>query len=132
MNIKTQHLIRINFILFMLVLAFVFYSCQNKKIPFNKIGWNEYADGVSCPPLRDLMLNDLLTNHKIIGLTYQQLLLKLGQADNNEFTKSGILRYQISAEYTWGDIVHIKALDFYFNADSVITSSKIIKFDVDL
>lgn len=74
----------------------------------------------------------ILTNHKLIGLTYRQIVSKIGNADNNEQTPSGIMRYEITTEYTSGDVVHIKALDFYYNRDSIITYWKIVNYDVDM
>ena len=107
-------------------------SCQDKHVPFNKTGWTESVDAKPCPPLREQMVDDLLSNHLIKGLTYRQIISKLGPSDNHENTKPDILRYEISNEYTNGDIVHITALDFNFTKDSVITSWDIVKFDVDL
>ena len=107
-------------------------GCQDKNIPFNTTGWNEDVDGEPCPPLRKLMVDDLLSNHQIKGLTYQQIVLKLGVPDNHEQTPPGLLRYEIIVDYTYGDIVHIKALDFYFAKDSIINTWKFVKFDIDM
>lgn len=107
-------------------------SCKDKNVSFNKVGWNIPCDGVPCPVLREKMLDDLLKNHKIVGLTYRQVISKLSNVDNHERTPIDIMRYEISAEYTMGDVVHIKALDLYFDKDSIITSWKIAKFDVDM
>ena len=118
--------------LFITLLIFFIVSCRNKGIPFNKTGWNEVVDAKPCSPLRELMIDDLLTNHRIKGLTYKQLVFKLGNPDNIEFTGSNLLRYEIKEDNGVGDIVHIEALDFYFAKDSIITSWRIVKYDVDM
>lgn len=128
MTVKDMKLV----LIISLIAFFSLLSCRSTDIPFNKAGWNEPCDGIPCPVLRDKMLNDLLNNHKLIGLTYQQIISKLGNVDNHEQTPSGIMRYEISTEYTMGDIVHIKALDLYYNKDSIVTSVKLVNYDVDL
>lgn len=107
-------------------------SCKNKDLTFDKAGWNYPCDGLPCPVLRDRMIDDLLENHKVTGLTYNQVISKLGNTDNHEQTPSGIMRYEISTDYTMGDIVHIKALDLYYDKDSIVTSWKLVNFDVDM
>jgi hypothetical protein len=122
---------RLIFILTMTA-SFFLSSCKDNDMLFDKTGWNAPGDGSPCPVLREKMLNDLLNNHKLIGLTYRQIISKLGNLDNHEQTPSGIIRYEITTEYTMGDIVHIKALDLYYNRDSIVTSWKLVNYDVDL
>lgn len=116
----------------LIILTLALYGCQDKGIPFNKTGWNEYADGEPRPPLRSLMLDDLLSNHTLKGLSFHELVLKLGNPDNHQFTEPNRLRYEISVDYTTGNIAHIKALDFYFSGDSIIIPWKVVQYDVDM
>lgn len=118
------------FLLVMFLLHIV--SCKEKSTPFDKAGWNTPCDGIPCPVLREKMLDDLLNNHQIIGLTFDQVISKLGNVDNHEMTPNGIMRYEITAKYTMGDIVHITALDLHLNKDSIVTSWTITAFDVDM
>lgn len=120
-----------NFILLSIVLSLQI-SCKNEQIPFDKIGWNKPCDGVPCPVIRDKMIDDLLKNHKLIGLSYRQIISKLGDTDNSEDTSKNIMRYEISTEYTFGDIVHINALDLHYNKDSIVTSYIINNYDIDM
>ncbi len=119
-------------LLFAVALLLHLVSCKDRSSPFIKEGWNTPCDGIPCPVLRKKMLEDLLNNHKLVGLTYRQIISKLGNVDNHEQTPSGIMRYEITNEYTMGDIVHIKALDLYFNRDSIVTSLKLVNYDVDM
>lgn len=119
-------------VIFVVTLLVHLVSCKDKSIQFNKAGWNTPCDGIPCPVLREKMLEDLLKNHKLIGLKYLQIISKLGNVDNHERTPSSIMRYEIINEYTMGDIVHIKALDLYYNRDSIVTSLKLVNYDVDM
>lgn len=99
---------------------------------FNKKGWNEYGDAIPCPPLREKMLDDLLKNHKLKGLTYGQLIDKLGTPTKYEDSDSNCVSYEIIVKYGNLDPVFIKTLDFYYNKDSIITEYKTREFEVDL
>ena len=64
------------------------------------------------------MLSDLITNHKLIGLKYSQIVELLGEPD---FKDS--LCYSIIVDYgTNIDPVYTKNLNFTFSMDSIITS----------
>lgn len=123
---------KIQIALLTLILTLAFYACRDKNIPFNKNGWNEDADGEPCPPLRNLMLDDLLSNHKLKDLTFHELILKLGNPDNHQFTEPNLFRYEISVDYTTANMACIKALDFYLSEDSIISSWKVVQFEVDM
>jgi hypothetical protein len=111
---------------------FAFLSCQDNGIPFDKDIWNEDVDGKTCSPLREHMLKDLLSNHKLKGLSYRQMVEKIGPADMHPLGTKPLVRYELSEDYTFGDIVHVKTLDFYLTKDSIIDSWKIEYYDVDL
>lgn len=115
-----------------MVSCFLLQACKDQNISFDKIGWNEQADGKACPPLRERMVEDLVTNHTLIGLKYSEVIAKLGTADNNRSTPVGTLRFELSVDYKSGDIFHVKALDLNYIRDSTVTSWKIVEYDVDL
>ncbi|RYD72322.1 MAG: hypothetical protein EOP53_22135, partial [Sphingobacteriales bacterium] len=76
-----------------IVLTFlILSSCEE---PFNKYRWME-DDGLGIFPNRKRMLNDLLKNHQIKGLTYKQLSDSFGQPENDD---SFSVYYQIVTDY---------------------------------
>ncbi|ANI87970.1 hypothetical protein A9P82_00740 [Arachidicoccus ginsenosidimutans] len=101
-----------------IIVSLLLFSCSN--IPFNRKKWNEIDAGV--PYYRKDMLEDLTTNHKLIGLKYPELISLLGQA---EFRSSDSLIYTIDLHYDVIDPDYGKDLVFTFNKDSIITSFKI-------
>ena len=110
-------------------LLFTLHSCKDKNISFEKTGWNQDKDGIPCPPLREEMLDDLLQNHDLKGLTYKQLIDKLGEPSICETCNDNTLNYEIVVEYNFDiDPVYIKTLEFHYNQDSIITDWKIIEF----
>jgi hypothetical protein len=112
-----------------LTISILFGSCRDKNIPFNKIGWNESGDGIPCPPLREKMLNDLLHNHKLKGLTYRALVDKLGEPTIFEMGDTNTVSYELVVEYGFDiDPKYIKTLDFYYNKDSIITNWEIKEY----
>lgn len=116
-------------LLLILTTCFVSESCQDKNIPFNNTGWNESSDGVPCPPLRDKMLKDLLENHKLKGITYKQLIDKLGEPPICEICDPNSVSYEVIVKYGFDiDPSYIKTLDFYYDKDSIITDWKINEF----
>lgn len=97
-------------------------ACLKSNVKFDKLGWNTYGDGIPCPPLRERMLEDLLKNHKLIGLSYRQLIDKLGEPPKCDICESNRISYEIVVDYGYDiDPVFIKTLDFYYNKDSLIT-----------
>ena len=114
------------------IIIIAFIGCEDNQIGFDKNGWNLYTDGQACPPLREFMTKNLLSSHKIKGLTYQELINKLGKPDNNEFTPPNIIRYELTFKHKFGDIFQVRTLDFCFSKDSIINSWKFEKYNVDL
>lgn len=116
-------------LLLIVSLCFSLESCKDKNIPFDKTGWNESGDGIPCPPLRDRMLNDLLKNHRLKGLTCRQLIDKLGEPPLCETCGDKTLSYEVVVKYGMDiDPTYIKTLDFHYNKDSIITDWKITEF----
>jgi hypothetical protein len=110
-----------------LLAAFILtmFSC-NKQIKFDKNKWNEQTDPLFPSSYRPKMLNDLTTNYKLIGLSYHQLIERLGMPDNKE---SSLVSYKIVVEYGSDiDPVYTKDLKFTYSKDSSITSFKVVEW----
>ena len=71
------------------------------------------------------MLNDLVNNHKLKGLTYQQLIDSLG-APENFGDKDDTVRYEIITGFESDiDPTYGKNLNLTIGPDSIVTSYKI-------
>eukprot|EP01133_Synstelium_polycarpum_P009293 gene9293-10898_t len=100
-------------------------SCTG-KVKFDKNKWDESIDPAFPSDFRDKMLPDLITNHKLIGLTCAQLVEKLGQPNNKE---NNTMSYNIIVDYGYDiDPVHVKHLTFSYSKDSLIRSYKITEW----
>lgn len=117
---------KINFVLLILQFTAVVFllSCNNnERIKFDKNKWNQQTDPLFPPSYRPMMLTDLTTSHKLVGLKYSQLIELLGTPD---FKDSSSLSYKIEVDYKHDiDPVYTKDLDFTFSKDSTITSFKV-------
>lgn len=110
-----------------LLAAFIFtmFSC-NQQIKFDKNKWNEQTDPLFPSSYRSKMLRDLTTNYKLIGLSYHQLIDRLGMPDNKD---SSLVSYKIVVEYGSDiDPVYTKDLKFTYSKDSLITSFKVVEW----
>ena len=108
-----------------LVLFIAATSCNHDK-KFDREKWG-YGDGLTFPQ-RDDIINDLLKNHKIKGLTYRQVYDSLGRPQGRDTLQ---LSYQItdnSSKYGRKDPVHRKTLILYFSKDSIVTKAEIHEF----
>ena len=69
------------------------------------------------------MLDDLITINKLVGLTYNELIARLGMPYNKD---TNIVSYAIVVEYgTDIDPVYTKDLEFTISKDSLIMSLRI-------
>jgi len=107
----------------LILTSIVFISCN---IKYDKMKWLKDNDGdpIKLPNERGLMLKDLTTNYKLIGLKYSKLIDLLGDPDFVDSTNSEII-YKITVHYDMIDPDYIKDLNFKFNKDSTITSFEI-------
>lgn len=107
----------------LIICLFLGTSCQRDLgIKFNKAGWNTKDDFDY--PNRELMVNDLVKNHQLKGLTYQQLLDSVGQLSLDTATHEGY--YDIVIDFGSDiDPVYTKDLVVKFNKDSVVTGFEI-------
>ena len=113
-----RKIIVVIFIFFVVVLP----GCSNK---FDKAGWAEQTD-VQYYPNRNKMLNDLLTNYKLKGISYTQLTDLLGNPEKNWTGEKGEIFYPIITKYgTDIDPVYTKTLIFRLDTDSVVVDYKI-------
>jgi hypothetical protein len=100
------------------------FGCNpDRQIKFDKGKWNDQIDPLFPSSYRSRMIDDLITNYKLIGLKYSRLIELLGVPDMKDDTS---LSYKIVVDYGHGvDPVYAKNLDFSFSKDSVIISFKI-------
>ena len=100
-------------------------ACNPDKqgLKFNKSNWEVKEDWDY--PYRDRMLNDLVKNHKLVGLTYGQLIDSLGPPANTG-NDSGSVSYEITTRFK-SDIDPTSGKNLYIklNPESVVTSYKI-------
>ena len=111
--------------IFLILVVTIFSNCKYYKkqddIKFNKNGWNFYGDGIVYPN-RDIMLNDLLKNHKLKGLSYKQLIEKLGKSPDYD------LIYEIVVFYGYDiDPEYVKILEFKLDKDSIVKGWNVIE-----
>jgi len=106
------------------VVIFILTSCNQTK--FNKNKWNEKSDPAFPPSYRVQMLNDLITNSKLVGMDYSQLIGFIGVPDNID---KNFIIYEISVVYN-GDIdpIYTKKLVFEYSKDSLIKSLRIVEW----
>jgi hypothetical protein len=119
---------RNNYPIIIFVFIFILFSCKGRhnQEKFDTAKWTEQEDPLFPPKQRQLMLDDLITNHKLEGLTYQQLIGILGIPDNKDDTS---LSYKIIVDYSKDiDPVYTKDLDFSFSKDSLIKSFRILEW----
>ena len=101
----------------------------------NSIGVNEKFDKSKWTtkddmnyPMREAILNDLVTNHKLRGLTYKQLIDSLGEPANYGDSKDSIY-YDIVVNYGYLDPKSGKYLVLHLSKDSVITGFKVVEWN---
>jgi len=111
-------------------LIFISVTGCNRKQKFTRELWS-FGDGLDYPS-RTLILDDLLANHKIVGLTHYQVIQLLGSPQQRD-TASFKYAYQIEDTGTQynpkKNPVHIKNLMVYFSKDSVVTKTEISEKD---
>ncbi len=115
--------LKIIFILFFIIP--IIQTC-NRDCHFDKTKWMERED--LSYPHRDVMLDDLVSNYELTGLTYQQLTDLLGPPDSLS-DKSNEVVYEIKVKYDIDvDPVYVKNLVFEFSPDSTVKIFKIEEY----
>ncbi len=98
-------------------------TCK-ENVPFDKVGWT-IQDDLGLYPNRDKMLDDL-QKQKLKGLTYRQLIDKIGNPEKNVTGDVNTIYYEIVTDYGHDiDPVYTKILEFKFGNDSIITDFKV-------
>ena len=103
-----------------LVIAFGLFtllvSCNSK---FDKVKWTKHIDGDY--PERDDMLDDLIKNNQLKGISYRQLVDLLGKPDYDK--DDNVYYYQIVVDFGHDiDPVYVKNLELQLNKDSVVNN----------
>ncbi|MEO8949965.1 MAG: hypothetical protein ABI308_16240 [Mucilaginibacter sp.] len=102
----------------------VLTACSNHQVKFDKEKWNA-GDGISYS-MRDNVLTDLVTNYKLKGMTYKDVIRLLGKPDDTAALKTSYEIINTAHEYNPKlKPTYKKSLEFYFSKDSVVTSFKV-------
>ncbi|MBB5397145.1 hypothetical protein HDC91_003212 [Mucilaginibacter sp. AK015] len=100
-------------------------SCTYKQ-KFERKGWNE-GDGLTFPR-RNLMVEDLLATHKLVGLKFNNIVGMLHYPDR--FSRDSLsFHYEIIRKMSGIDTLYTKNLVFTMTKDSVITAVKVTERD---
>jgi len=85
--------------------------------------WDDRDQGFGYPK-RKFMLNDLIENHQIKGLTYKQMVDSIGEPNIDPGSYKAY--YNIILNYGWDiDPVYTKDLVIQLDRDSVVTGFKV-------
>jgi hypothetical protein len=106
------------------ILSFILlsFACNTK---FEKTGWM-YQVEVGMYPNRERMLNDLTENNRLKGLTYRELIAKIGPDENYKQGYDTCIFYSIVTDFGQDiDPVYTKNLMFKFDNDSIVIDYKI-------
>ena len=103
-------------------LFFIFLtSCSNNE-KFDKVKWQEQGD-LRMYTHRKSMLNDLIKNYKLIGLSYKQLINLIGEPENYSDKEKDKVYYEIETDYgTDIDPIYTKSLQIKLTKDSIVES----------
>jgi hypothetical protein len=104
-----------------IALVIAITGCGGGK--FDRQKWS-YGDGLDYP-LRDEILNDLVTNHHIKGLNYRQVIDSLGSPQRRDSLQFTYQIFDDTYQYSRKKPAHKKNLILYFNKDSVVTRFEI-------
>ncbi|MBT1711421.1 hypothetical protein KK062_24475 [Fulvivirgaceae bacterium PWU5] len=111
----------IRFLIGCMAVIIIMTACNEKK--FEKKGWAAKPDANFPPNERGDMLNDLLSNHKLVGLKYSNVISLLGIPDGVD---SSSLSYEMEVAYGSDiDPVYRKDLYLFTTRDSIISSYEI-------
>jgi hypothetical protein len=100
-------------------------SCRQNanfnKERFNQEGWQKISD-LGQHPEREKMVNDLIQNHNLKGLHYNELIKKLGPPDFWE-PENRVIYFGLATNYGVDlDPTGQRSLKFQFSLDSIITN----------
>ena len=109
------------------VFLFLMAACNPivKSEKFDKTTWRSKDDWDFSQ--RDAILNDLISNHKLKGLNYKQLIDSLGEPANYGEQKDSIY-YDIVVNYGYLDPKSGKYLVFHLDKDSIVDGFKVVEW----
>jgi hypothetical protein len=106
-------------LIFILTILTSLTSCEN-QLTFDSKKWKEYRD-LDQYPFRELMLEDIVENKRLIGLKYQAVIDSLGPSENYTDENENELWYPVTVDYgTDIDPVYTKHLTVTLNNDSTV------------
>ncbi len=115
---------KITFLIVAFLLPSLLFSSCNIK--FNKAGWVQAEPGFP-PEDRKIMLHDLVTNYKLVGLKTSELRNLLGEPDFID-SNTATLTYEIEEHYDMIDPDYLKDLKFRLTKDSIIKSFEVTEW----
>lgn len=127
MNKRSAAGMNIKSVLILFILMSTLCSCRSRQ-KFNKAEWGEMADLMMFPN-RKYMIDDLVDNYQLKGLTYQEIVELLGppqsKLDSNLETY-----YDIDIDYGWDiDPVYTKMLDIKFDQDTIVKEFEVKEWE---
>ena len=92
---------------------------------FDKTSWTKQSD-IGTYPFRNRIYNDLLTNYKLKGISYKQLVDLIGEPEKNFTGELNEIYYEILTDFGSDiDPIKTKTLIFKLGSDSTIVDFKI-------
>lgn len=110
----------------MCIASLLLNGCTNHsvQIKFNRTQWDD--GDIEIYPYRDAMLNNLLKNYHLKGMSYRQLTKLLGEPNRWENVNIDSPYYVINTDYGNDiDPVYTKTLTVFLNKDSVVADYKV-------
>ena len=108
------------------LILLILFSCSS-DIAFDEEKWKYESDGAYI--YRDKMIDDLMENKRLHGLTYDSLVNLLGPSENYVDLRENELAYTVIEDYGWDiDPVYVKQLRVKLSPDSIVTDYEILEW----
>jgi hypothetical protein len=106
------------------IILFSIAACK-QGINFDSARRGERVD-LGIYPNRKLMIDDLVKNYQLVGMSYSDIVNLLGKPDGNMHQDSVRLYYDIELDYGFDiDPVYSKTLEIQLSIDSLVSSFSI-------
>jgi hypothetical protein len=113
-----------------ILISLLFFSCSFNQEQFNKQKWN-LKDDIGYYSYREPMLDDLLENHKIKGLSVTELEKLLGEIKIDVSNKNEVY-FNIVTDFGFDiDPVYTKDLILELDKNSIVKEYKIVEWSKD-